>query len=249
MLCLFLSVLVCARSRADSSVDPQQGRLTARLGAKADGTIGPGLHHLYLGTTGRDGSIYVPQSYQPGHPTPLLLFFHGNRGDKTQGLDMWQAYADSSGAILLLPESRNRSWDRILDGTFGVDLEFVDSALKLVFQSLSIDPTHIAVAGFSDGASYALSLGQTNGDLFSQIAAFSPGKSAPMNRVGSPPVFIMHGIEDDILNIDECSRKIVPSLRADGYTVTYGEFHGQHLVVEEEKSKFMNWFLGRPVFE
>jgi len=220
------------------------GRLTSRPVATPTESIGTGLHHLYLGVdTGRDGSIYVPQSYRPGHPAPLLLFFHGNRGDKTQVLELWQAYSEHTGTILLLPESRKRSWDRILDKAFGPDLVFVDQALKLTFAALSIDTKHMAVAGFSDGASYALSLGQTNGDLFTHIAAFSPGESAPMTRVGHPPVFIMHGIEDDILDINETSRKIVPELSADGYNVTYGEFHGQHLVIDEEKDKFFKWFL------
>lgn len=237
-------------SRAPSSTvhaltsDVSDGRLTARPLANPDESIGNGLHHLYLGVdTGRDGSIYVPQSYRPGHPAPLVLFFHGNRSDKTAALDIWQAYAEHTGSILLLPESRKRSWDRILDKSFGPDLLFIDQALKLVFKSLSIDQKHMAITGFSDGASYALSLGQTNGDLFTHIAAFSPGQSSPLSRIGQPPMFIMHGIEDDILDINETSRKIVPALRADGYTVTYGEFHGQHLVVDEEKEKFFKWFL------
>jgi phospholipase/carboxylesterase len=33
----------------------------------------------------------------------------------------------------------------------------------------------VALGGFSDGASYALSLDLTNGDLFASLIAFSPG--------------------------------------------------------------------------
>jgi predicted esterase len=33
----------------------------------------------------------------------------------------------------------------------------------------------LAVSGFSDGASYALSIGPANGDLFTHVMAFSPG--------------------------------------------------------------------------
>lgn len=221
-----------------------EGRLTARPFATPDESLGHGLHHLYLGkNTGRDGSIYVPSSYRKGRPAPLLLFFHGNHGDKTGVLYMWQKEADRTGTILLIPESRLRTWDRILKNNFGADLLFVDQALRLVFKSLSVDTKRMAVAGFSDGASYALSVGLTNGDLFTHVAAFSPGESNPAALSGKPPVFIMHGIQDDILSIDECSRKIVPALRADGYTVTYEEFQGQHLVIEEEKTKFFDWFL------
>ncbi len=63
----------------------------------------------------------------------------------------------------------------LLRGGFGPDVRFIDKALSKVFGSYRIDPSHLAVAGFSDGASYALSLGLPNGDLFSHIIAFSPG--------------------------------------------------------------------------
>jgi phospholipase/carboxylesterase len=251
-----LTTVACAKSNPDTrnsqppvlhaaADDGHSGRLSARLIATPDESIGRGLHHLYLGVdTGRDGSIYVPQSYQPGHPAPLLVFFHGNRGDKTGSLDLLADEAERTGTILLLPESRLRTWDRIIGHAFGPDLLFVDAALKLVFKSLSIDAAHVAVGGFSDGASYSLSVGLTNGDLFTHVVAFSPGQSSPAQRTGQPRVFIMHGVEDDVLPIDECSREIVPALRKDGYDVTYEEFHGLHLVVDEEKTKMFDWFLG-----
>ena len=233
-----------APTPAPAPAVPSDGRLSARLIGTPDESIGHGLHHLYLGS-GRDGSIFVPASYQPGHAAPLLLFLHGNRGDKTGSLDMWEDESERTGTILLLPESRQRTWDRIIDHAFGPDVQFIDEALKLVFKSLSIDAKHLAIAGFSDGASYALALGQTTGDLFTHIVALSPGSSTPASRAGRPPIFIMHGNIDDVLPIDQCSRAIVPALRADGYDVTYNEFVGQHLVVEEEKTKMFDWFIGR----
>ena len=44
--------------------------------------------------------------------------------------------------------------------------------------------TWMCASGFSDGASYALSLGAANGDLFTHIAAFSPGFMRPPVSVG-----------------------------------------------------------------
>jgi predicted esterase len=41
--------------------------------------------------------------------------------------------------------------------------------LSFVFDAYPVDPERIAVSGFSDGASYALSLGLINGTLFSQV--------------------------------------------------------------------------------
>jgi predicted esterase len=88
----------------------------------------------------------------------------------------------------------------------------------------------VAVAGFSDGASYALSIGLASGDLFAHVLAWSPGFLAPSDAVGRPRVFVSHGIHDRVLPIDRCSRRLVPVLRADGYDVHYQEFDGGHSV-------------------
>ena len=59
----------------------------------------------------------------------------------------------------------------------------MDQAVHHVFERYSIDPGRIGLAGFSDGASYALSLGVANGDLFTHIMAFSPGFMRPPAQV------------------------------------------------------------------
>src|SRR5438067_2386870 len=83
-----------------------------------------------------------------------------------------------------------------------------------------------AIGGFSDGASYALCMGLTNGDLFKYIIAFSPGFSYVIDNNGDPAVFISHGVHDRILPINSCSRRIVPQLKKRGLQVIYQEFNG-----------------------
>jgi phospholipase/carboxylesterase len=53
-------------------------------------------------------------------------------------------------------------------GGYGPDVEFIDRALDWAFDRLTLDIRKLAITGFSDGASYALSLGITNGDLFTR---------------------------------------------------------------------------------
>lgn len=55
----------------------------------------------------------------------------------------------------------------------------MDKALQSVFERYTINPQQCSIGGFSDGASYALSIGTTNGELFSHIVAFSPGFMRP----------------------------------------------------------------------
>jgi phospholipase/carboxylesterase len=101
----------------------------------------------------------------------------------------------------------------------------------------------VAISGFSDGASYALSVGLANGDVFSHVAAFSPGFVPRAVRVGRPRVFISHGTMDEVLPIASCSRRIVADIRRGGYDVRYDEFEGPHTVPVAVARAAIDWFL------
>jgi phospholipase/carboxylesterase len=139
------------------------------------------------------------------------------------------------------------AWDVIARGRYGPDLALVEAALDHAFARCAVDPTRLAVGGFSDGASYALALGLNNGDLFSHVLAFSPGFAGPGTRRGRPQVFISHGTRDPILPIDQCSRSIVRQLRAQGYPLLYREFDGEHVIPPEVARAAVDWFIaGQP---
>ena len=215
-------------------------RLLARPGQPKD-EARPGLYSLILGEE-RDALLYVPDGYRPEQPAPLVLSLHGAGGDETAGLYPLHELADEAGLILLAPASRGRTWDVVLGG-FGPDIDFIDRALNATFDRCAVDPARIGVAGFSDGASYALSLGITNGDLFSQVLPFSPGFAAPAGQRGVPRFFISHGTRDAVLPIDRTSRRVVPQLREAGYEVLYREFDGGHTVPDEIAREGLVWFL------
>src|SRR5437762_1518146 len=153
------------------------------------------------------------------------------------------AAADEAGVAILAPDSRDSSWDAIRGG-FGRDVAFLDRALDRVFDTVSVDPERVAVGGFSDGATYALSLGLINGDLFRRIAAFSPGFIVDGPPHGKPQSCISHGTADPILPIAQCSRTIAPLLRRRGYDVTFREFQGGHTVPAEIATDALRWIAG-----
>jgi predicted esterase len=166
---------------------------------------------------------------------------HGAGGDAQGGISPFFDLAEETGLVLLAPESRGRTWD-VLVGGYGPDVEFIDRALERTFDRLTVDPSSLAVAGFSDGASYALSIGLTNGDLFTHVLAFSPGFAEPATRRGEPPVFVSHGTCDEVLPIDRTSRRIVPRLEREGYEVLYREFDGPHTVPKPIAREALDWF-------
>ena len=171
-----------------------------------------------------------------------MVSLHGAGGNAKHGLALLQDSADGTGFLLLAPSSLGRTWDVILEG-YGPDVARLDRALEQTFSQYAVDPEHLAVAGFSDGASYALSLGMMNGDLFSHVLAFSPGFAAPNSQQGKPRFFVSHGTRDTVLPVARCSRKVVPQLERAGYAVDYHEFDGSHTVPEEVRRVAVAWFL------
>jgi phospholipase/carboxylesterase len=232
---------MAGRSRTPISPAATAGRLTARPG-RPEQTGPRGERALDLGGR-RDGILYVPESYRPDRPAPLVLALHGAGGNGMHGLAPFRLPAEEKGLLVLAPDSRERSWDVITRNEYGPDPDFIDRALGQVFSRYAVDPLRLAIGGFSDGASYALSLGLANGDLFHHVIAFSPGFSAPPGQEGVPGIYISHGRRDDVLPVDVCSRRLVPRLRQAGYEVVYHEFEDGHAVPPALVREALDWFL------
>lgn len=210
----------------EAATAARRGRLLARpADGRPAGPASPGLHPLGLDRR-RDGLLVIPRA---AAPLPLLVWLHGAGGDARGILRLVEAQAEDAGIALLVPESRGPSWD-VIRGGLGPDVAFLDAALRHAFDAVEVDPARVAIGGFSDGASYALTLGLANGDLFGRVLAFSPGFAAPPDFTGKPAIFVSHGRSDEVLPIGPCSRRLVPRLQAAGYDVRYEEFDGGHVV-------------------
>ena len=134
--------------------------------------------------------------------------------------------------LVLAPDSQGGTWD-LIEHDYSPDVEHINRALGQVLGAYNVDANRIAIGGFWDGASYALSLGLINGKLFSDILAFSPGFAAPAEITDAPRIFIAHGTEDRVLPIDRCSRRLVPTLRWTDFDLDYREFPRGHVVPVE----------------
>ena len=226
-----------ACSRIGGTGFMSDGRLTARprpnIKTTSTGQITLDLDH------DRKPLLHIPQSASSAS-LPLLLMLHG----ATQNADDMFWYLgttpDEAGVVVLAPNARDTTWDAI-GGSFGEDVAFLNRALERVFETVAIDPARIAIGGFSDGASYGLSLGVINGDLFSRVAAFSPGFVIDGMPHGKPRIFISHGTHDHILPIDRCGRRVAAGLIAKGYDVTFREFDGDHEIPAAVAREGMTW--------
>ncbi|HZU77029.1 MAG TPA: PHB depolymerase family esterase, partial [Dehalococcoidia bacterium] len=176
----------------------------------------------------------------PAAPAPFMLALHGATGDGERMANRWREAAERHGVIVLAPSSLERTWDVLTTG-YGPDVARIDRALAEAFAKLNVDTSRVYIEGFSDGASYALSLGLANGDLFTHVIANSPGFFTVPALIGKPRFLFTHGTEDTVLPIARTSRLLVPQFQRAGYDVTYHEFEGGHRLTDEIMALSLEW--------
>jgi phospholipase/carboxylesterase len=234
----------CASGEANVMTH-SDGRLAARpapplqLGARS------GLFDL----DGLRAAAFVPPGLDRATPAPLLLLLHGAGGKGDGLMRRFMPLAEQRGVILLAPDSARQTWDAIrafggaTHDTFGEDAAAIDRVLAALFAEVNIDRNRVAIGGFSDGASYAISLGGRNGDLFGDILAFSPGGVVPFTTRAQPRIFISHGRRDEILKFENTAMGIAPGLTAMGLDVTFHPFEGSHELRNQEMQAGLDWWL------
>lgn len=240
----YLSIFCAALALTSVCSAAEPERLVIPATAPVE-TVHPGLQRLG-GMHG--GMLYVPASYRPSQPLPLLVLLHHSGGTSGAWFSgghkelpaSFSALAESHHFIILAPDSPGNTWGA---GTrsFGTDAAQINRTLEAAFRKCAIDRHRLALGGFSDGASYALSLTIANGDLFPQVIAFSPGFFIGKPRRGNPRIFISHGGADNVLPIEETSGRFVPALRKAGYTVEFDQFDGGHEAPLAVVNHAMSW--------
>ncbi|TDR40120.1 phospholipase/carboxylesterase [Tahibacter aquaticus] len=240
--------IVAAAWAQTSAAKEVSGALSARPLAPAGAIAVAGKHRLRAGTT---AVLYVPAAIAAGAPAPFLLLLHGAGGKGEDMIRLFKEQADRRGIVLLAPDSADRSWDVALsmsgnDGapSFGRDVKRIDAILQEAFARVDVDPQRVAVAGFSDGASTALSIGARNAALFPATLAFSAGGMVADWNGPTGRVFFSHGAKDRVLPIAIARDSLAPALRASGFAVTFVTFDGGHSLPAPVLEQAMVWWLG-----
>jgi polyhydroxybutyrate depolymerase len=144
--------------------------------------------------------VHVPEGYDPGTPTPLVLNFHGAGASVSQQelLSYMSVVADEAGFIVVYPQAEGYPtyWDTSTSKS--IDVIFVSDLLDHLETHLNIDPKRIYATGFSNGGTISDWLACVMAD---RIAAVGPVAGAywydsPCKPTRPVPVVAFHGTND-----------------------------------------------------
>ena len=193
--------------------------------------------------------VVTPPAIEPGRAYPLVVVLHGaGRQDEmiVKGLQ-----AERTEAIFVVPRSLGMTWD-LIEGTDAPDLRFLDGVLHSLYRRYRIDPAKRALAGYSDGASYALAIGLSNPRTFAAVMAWAAGFLAidtPNLKPDDPKprVLLEYGTHDQLFPFERVAVPMREVLERMGYPLEFRvDEGGIHWPRREFLSDALAWFLDSP---
>lgn len=189
---------------------------------------------------------YVPETYSPETPAPLVFALHGGSGRGRAFLWSWVKAARSRGAILVAPTSLGQTW--AIQGE-DRDTPHIAQIVEFVRSQWTIDPSRILLTGMSDGGTFTWTSGLEGRSPFTHLApvaaAFHPMlvQTADASRVKGLPIHILHGSRDWMFHPD-MARTADSYFRVAGANVTFREIEDlSHSYGADLSTMIMDWLL------
>jgi poly(3-hydroxybutyrate) depolymerase len=208
------------------------------------GPYSPVYTDITVGGQERNFGYYVPASYDPSTPTPLLFMFHGAGGNNSEasggsaenGYYGWQTSADENEFILLFPKKECcfgfNLWSL---SSNSADLDFVDAMISWATSNYNIRTTHIFTTGHSYGAYFSYCVARWRSDSIAAFAEHSGGLSSIPVPAGPSPIptlrgILLHAVDDGIVNYSG-TQNLYDALLANGHVV-YDDGIGNDGIIE-----------------
>lgn len=149
-------------------------------------------------------TLYVPESYTPSTPWPIIVALHGAYGRGEEYLFSWLRPAKSRGFLVLAPNSSDVTWSILRPPR---DADAVLAALDAVCGRYAVDPERVFLTGLSDGGTFTYLTGLPHAQRFAGIAPIAGDFHAMMDpmlrrKLGQTlPILIVHGARDPIFPV------------------------------------------------
>lgn len=194
-------------------------------------------------------SLYVPESYSPQRPLPLVMALHGGSGHGRAFLWSWLRDARSFEAIVVAPTATGRTWALMGDDT---DTPNLHRILDDVSARWQVDAARLLLTGMSDGGTFCYVSGLEAGSRFTHLApvsaTFHPmmASMADAERINGLPIRITHGARDWMFPV-EVARRAAEALAAAGADVGYREIDDlSHCYPREINAALLTWLRDNP---
>ena len=159
----------------------------------------------------REYLLYVPSTYNPSEPVPLVLSIHGFTQSPTiqEYVSQWNSLADQYGFIVVYPSGLNfpKLWrvaETDLDPTaVEKEVRFFSDLLDKLSLDYTIDAERIYVNGLSNGGGMALRLACDMPDRVAAIGSVAGAYTIDLTACdGGVPGIFFHGKADLIVPIE-----------------------------------------------
>ena len=157
----------------------------------------------------RDYILYVPSSYTPGTPAPLVLNFHGYTSNSSEQMFYgdFRPIADTAGFLLVHPMgtldgSNEPYWNSGWGGTVD-DIGFTEALIDSLAANYTVDLDRVYSTGMSNGGFMSYTLACELSHRIAAIASVTGTMNTNQNLTCNPqhpmPVMEIHGTSDGVV--------------------------------------------------
>ncbi len=205
--------------------------------------------HVWIENGESRAFLLTPDEIDPARTYPLITVLHGAGRQDEQLSKVFRDEPERRQALFLIPRSVLPTWD-LLTGMGRDDLDFLEYAYDLIYRRYPVDAKRQALLGYSDGASYGLSVGLSNPEIFSAVLGWAAGfevfdREAAASSSMKPRVLLEYGTHDPIFPFERIALPMRANLEQLGYTVEFRvDQGGKHWPSGTFHAEALDWFLG-----
>ena len=162
----------------------------------------------------REYLLYVPPTYDPSTPTPLVISLHSGAlwPAHQRNLSGWNRLADEHGFLVVYPSGTAevlgvaKVWHTFAIGPeLSEDVKFIDELIDELQSRYDIDPARIYADGMSNGGGMAFALSCALAQRVAAVGMVAPAQALPPSwcTPSRPvPTVVFHGTADPIVPYD-----------------------------------------------
>ena len=192
--------------------------------------------------------LLTPDEIDPQRRYPLITVLHGAGRQDELLVKACRDEPEGRQALFLIPRSVEPTWDLIAGGGRH-DLDFLEYAFDLIYRRYPVDHFRQALLGYSDGASYALSVGLSNPRLFRAVMCWAAGFATLDSTFVTPDdprpeVLLEYGTHDPVFSFEQIAVPMRTALQAAGYRVEFrADERGRHWPSGDFQREALDWFF------